>query len=125
MPSPLSLTSIRPRPFLSILIFILFALVFNEKLISCFIIFEELNSSFSKKSLFENFAIEDVFNNIIPNQPDKYSSASRAAIQPMPAAVTACLYLSSVTSPAAKTPSMFVLVESAAVDIYPLSFISN
>ena len=42
-------------------------------------------------------------------------SASSAAMQPMPAAVTAWRYSSSVTSPAAKTPGTFVAVESGSV----------
>ena len=42
-------------------------------------------------------------------------SASSAAMQPRPAAVTAWRYLSSATSPAAKTPSILVAVESGAV----------
>ena len=46
---------------------------------------------------------------------DKNFSASRAAIQPIPAAVTACLKILSFTSPAAKTPGIFVSVESGFV----------
>ena len=46
-------------------------------------------------------------------------------MQPIPAAVTACLYFSSVTSPAANTPSTDVIVESGSVKIYPLLFIFN
>ena len=42
-------------------------------------------------------------------------SASSAAMQPCPAAVTAWRKTSSVTSPAAKTPGMLVTVESGAV----------
>ena len=42
---------------------------------------------------------------------DKNFSASKAAIHPIPAAVTACLYLKSVMSPAAKTPGIEVSVE--------------
>ncbi len=42
-------------------------------------------------------------------------SASKAAMQPMPAAVIAWRQMSSVTSPAAKTPGMLVAVESGAV----------
>src|SRR5215470_9886466 len=38
-------------------------------------------------------------------------SASSAAAQPVPAAVTACRYVRSTTSPAAKTPSMAVRVD--------------
>src|SRR5262249_16149142 len=41
-------------------------------------------------------------------------SASSAAMQPMPAAVTACRKTRSLTSPAAKTPGMLVAVESGA-----------
>lgn len=37
-------------------------------------------------------------------------SASNAAIQPEPAAMTACLNCGSLTSPAAKTPSILVLL---------------
>ena len=46
-------------------------------------------------------------------------------MHPIPAAVTACLYFSSVTSPAAKTPSIDVKVESGSVIIYPLLLIFN
>ena len=42
-------------------------------------------------------------------------SASRAAMQPIPAAVTACRYTSSVTSPAANTPGTLVRVEPSSV----------
>ena len=42
-------------------------------------------------------------------------SASSAAMQPMPAAVTAWRKTRSLTSPAAKTPGMLVAVESGAV----------
>ena len=45
-----------------------------------------------------------------PRSPSQ-CSASIAAWQPMPAAVTAWRYLASATSPAAKTPSKFVLLE--------------
>src|SRR3954469_4100591 len=41
----------------------------------------------------------------------RWRSASRAAAQPVPAAVTACRYSWSTRSPQAKTPSRFVLVE--------------
>ena len=46
---------------------------------------------------------------------DKCFSASSAAIQPIPAALTACLKILSLTSPAAKTPGIFVSVESGFV----------
>ena len=42
-------------------------------------------------------------------------SASSAAMQPSPAAVTAWRYTSSATSPAAKTPGMLVAVEPGTV----------
>ena len=42
-----------------------------------------------------------------------------AAMQPLPAAVTACLYSVSCTSPQAKTPSTLVRVPS--VTMYPAS----
>ncbi len=38
-----------------------------------------------------------------------------AAMHPIPAAVTACLKILSLTSPAAKTPGIFVSVESGFV----------
>ena len=41
--------------------------------------------------------------------------ASIAAIQPDPAAVTACLYSWSCTSPQANTPGILVLLESGLV----------
>ena len=44
-------------------------------------------------------------------------SASSAAMQPMPAAVTAWRHTSSVTSPAANTPGMLVTVEFGAVSM--------
>ena len=44
-------------------------------------------------------------------------STSSAAMHPVPAAVTACRYTLSCTSPAANTPGTLVTVESAAVQI--------
>ena len=41
----------------------------------------------------------------------RYRSASIAALQPDAAAVIACLYRGSATSPAANTPSMLVCVQ--------------
>ena len=55
----------------------------------------------------------------------KYRSASRAAIQPVPAAVTACRYSLSCTSPDAKTPGRFVFVDFPSVIRYPASSISS
>ena len=46
-----------------------------------------------------------------------YFSASIAAIHPDPAAETACLYVKSCTSPAAKTPLTEVRVELFSVII--------
>src|SRR3984885_10976093 len=46
-------------------------------------------------------------------------SASRAAMQPRPAAVTACRQVSSATSPAANTPGTEVAVEFGATSTYP------
>lgn len=46
---------------------------------------------------------------------DRNRSASRAAMQPDPAAVTACRYTRSWTSPAAKTPGTLVAVEPGRV----------
>ena len=46
---------------------------------------------------------------------ERYFSASSADIHPIPAAVTACLKILSLTSPAANTPGMFVSVESGLV----------
>ena len=48
-----------------------------------------------------------------------------AAMHPDPAAVIACLYLWSWTSPQAKTPSMFVFVLWGSVSIYPKSSIAS
>src|SRR6185312_14229330 len=50
-------------------------------------------------------------------------SASSAAMQPMPAAVTAWRNTLSFTSPAAKTPGTSVAVESGLVTMYPASSI--
>lgn len=47
-------------------------------------------------------------------------SASMAAMQPEPAAVTACRYVESCTSPAAKTPGTLVALPSV-VRTYPLA----
>src|SRR5215471_18889409 len=47
--------------------------------------------------------------------PAKNFSASSAAMQPIPAAVTAWRKILSLTSPAAKTPGTLVFVESGAV----------
>src|SRR3954467_8578429 len=44
-----------------------------------------------------------------------HRSASSAAMQPIPAAVTACRYVWSTTSPAANTPSTFVAVDPGFV----------
>ena len=55
----------------------------------------------------------------------KYRSASRAAIQPVPAAVTACRYSLSCTSPEAKTPGRFVFVDFPSVMRYPASSMSS
>jgi hypothetical protein len=44
-----------------------------------------------------------------------HRSASIAAMHPLPAAVIACLKLESCTSPAAKTPGIFVLVDPGTV----------
>ncbi len=49
--------------------------------------------------------------------PARKRSASSAAMQPIPAAVTAWRKILSLTSPAAKTPGTLVLVESGAVRI--------
>src|SRR3977135_3122611 len=49
-------------------------------------------------------------------------SASRAAMQPRPAAVTACRQVSSATSPAANTPGTEVAVEFGATSTYPDGF---
>jgi len=51
----------------------------------------------------------------------KNRSASKAAIQPLPADVTACRYTESFMSPAANTPSIFVIVVSGFVRIYPFA----
>ncbi len=50
-----------------------------------------------------------------PCEAARKRSASSAAMQPMPAAVTAWRNILSLTSPAAKTPAMLVCVESGAV----------
>jgi hypothetical protein len=55
----------------------------------------------------------------------KKCSASSAAIQPDPAAVMACLYFLSWTSPAAKTPGTFVCVVPGFVSTYPSLSVSN
>ena len=47
---------------------------------------------------------------------DRCFSASSAAIQPIPAAVTACLKVLSLTSPAAYTPGILVSVKSGLVN---------
>ena len=52
----------------------------------------------------------------------RYFSASKAAIQPEPAEVIACLYLESWTSPAAKTPGMLVK-EEPGMELEHVSFI--
>jgi len=49
----------------------------------------------------------------------KNFSASKAAMQPEPAAVTACRKFLSCTSPQANTPATLVLVESGWVIRYP------
>src|ERR1700687_4707563 len=49
-------------------------------------------------------------------------SASSAAMQPRPAAVTACRQISSATSPAANTPGTEVAVEFGATSTYPDGF---
>ena len=47
-------------------------------------------------------------------------SVSIAAMQPDPAAVIACRYVKSWTSPQANTPSTFVFEESCSVTVYKL-----
>ena len=51
----------------------------------------------------------------------KYLSASRAAIQPVPAAVTAWRYILSAASPETNTPLIFVLDEPFTLIMYPVS----
>lgn len=46
-------------------------------------------------------------------------STSRAAMQPLPALVIACLYFLSCTSPAANTPLTLVCVVPGTVKMYP------
>src|SRR5207249_6651812 len=52
-------------------------------------------------------------------------SASRAAAQPVPAAVTACRYVRSTTSPAAKTPSRAVRVDGWSTSRYPSGSVAS
>src|SRR5207237_8499858 len=49
--------------------------------------------------------------------PARNRSASSAAMQPIPAAVTACRKILSLTSPAANTPGTLVFVVSGPVPI--------
>ena len=63
---------------------------------------------------------------LVPLGGESSASASSAAMQPMPAAVTAWRKTSSLTSPAAKTPGIEVAVESGARHAdSPTCFISS
>lgn len=75
--------------------------------LACISVLKKMTHSFASMSHCDLYLSTLVLVYMIPFSV-KYLSASNAAIQPVPAAVTACLYTLSAASPEANTPSILV-----------------